>query len=443
MSKRFAWPLIVTASVMGLMARASRGSSEEYYETTIKPRGQGKFKSAEYRIWIPEGAKVIRAVIVHQHGCGRNGITIPYDLHWRALARKWDCALMGSFYQTNTSCSDWSSPENGSADAFVTALKTLAQDSNHPELTDAPWVLWGHSGGAHWVMAMVTRYPDRVVAAFPRSLPWGAGDFNVSDVPVLLSMGLREKEDRFAGIWKTSHAVFRELRRRDAMIALAIDPKSSHDCRNSRLLAIPFFDACLDRRLPAPGRGPVALKPLDRSAGWLGDMDTLEIAPAADYRGEKQSAAWLPDEATAERWREFAAGGWVTDRTPPLHAPSDLRATKLTSTSIQLTWNAQADLESGIKTFYYYRNGKKIGQYKGPVDKYHNPDGRFQKGNYGDEPTPEALYSEPERWRKPQMRFTDTGLEPGVTYTYTVTTVNFSDLESAKSAPLTVATTRP
>jgi hypothetical protein len=38
-------------------------------------------------------------VIVHQHGAGgqasKGGETAAYDLHWQALAKKWDGALLG------------------------------------------------------------------------------------------------------------------------------------------------------------------------------------------------------------------------------------------------------------------------------------------------------------------------------------------------------------
>src|SRR5262245_10190029 len=55
-----------------------------------------------YTIWIPDGAARLRGVIVHQHGCGTGacnaGATAAYDLHWQALARKWDCALLGPSY---------------------------------------------------------------------------------------------------------------------------------------------------------------------------------------------------------------------------------------------------------------------------------------------------------------------------------------------------------
>ena len=55
-----------------------------------------------YTLWIPDGVKTLRGIIVHQHGAGTTasieGSAAAYDLHWQALAKKWDCALWGSSY---------------------------------------------------------------------------------------------------------------------------------------------------------------------------------------------------------------------------------------------------------------------------------------------------------------------------------------------------------
>jgi hypothetical protein len=49
------------------------------------------------------GRETLRGVIVHQHGCGegscKSGLTGAYDLHWQALARKHDCALLAPAYE--------------------------------------------------------------------------------------------------------------------------------------------------------------------------------------------------------------------------------------------------------------------------------------------------------------------------------------------------------
>jgi hypothetical protein len=134
-----------------------------------------------YILWIPGGAPRLRCVIVHQHGAGaqasKGGETAAYDLHWQALAKKWDCALLGPFYhvlgeKTDTSpgASElWMDPRLGSDKSFLKALEEMSVQSGHPELNTVPWVLWGHSGGAIWSNVMTMLHPERVVAVFLRS----------------------------------------------------------------------------------------------------------------------------------------------------------------------------------------------------------------------------------------------------------------------------------
>src|SRR5262245_57796129 len=58
--------------------------------------------SVTYTIWLPDGVQQLRGVVVHQHGAGipasKEGIAAAYDLHWQALCRKWDCALLSPSY---------------------------------------------------------------------------------------------------------------------------------------------------------------------------------------------------------------------------------------------------------------------------------------------------------------------------------------------------------
>ncbi len=36
-------------------------------------------------------------------------------------------------------------------------------------MAEAPWLLWGHSGGAYWAQAMMKEYPERIMAVFSYS----------------------------------------------------------------------------------------------------------------------------------------------------------------------------------------------------------------------------------------------------------------------------------
>jgi hypothetical protein len=70
---------------------------------------------------------------------------------------------------------------------------------------------------------------------------------------------------------------------------------------------------------------------------------------------------WLPDSIVAVKWKEYVATGNVTDQTPP-PPPYDLQIRKIND-SVELTWNADADIESGIKHFNIYRDGVHIAQF--------------------------------------------------------------------------------
>src|SRR6516225_9769220 len=143
------------------------------YEGSARP-GELKF-AVNYTIWIPGDVKMLRGVIVHQHGCGegscKSGLTGAYDLHWQALARKHGCALLAPAYEQpeKADCQLWCDPRNGSDAAFRKCLVDLGAKSGHPELAQVPWALWGHSGGGHWAGGMVLLHPGRVAAAWLRS----------------------------------------------------------------------------------------------------------------------------------------------------------------------------------------------------------------------------------------------------------------------------------
>ena len=142
------------------------------YEASKDP--QGLQFPVKFTIWIPETVKTLRGIIVHQHGCGEgscsSGLTGAWDLHWQALAKKHDCALLSPSYEQpqKANCQLWCDPRNGSGQAFLRALKDLGKMSGYPELSKVPWALWGHSGGGHWAGGMTLLYPARVVACWLR-----------------------------------------------------------------------------------------------------------------------------------------------------------------------------------------------------------------------------------------------------------------------------------
>jgi hypothetical protein len=409
------------------------------YEASSKP-GELVFP-VNYTIWIPQGVKTVRGVIVHQHGCGegscKSGLTGAYDLHWQALARKHDCALLSPSYEQpeKEDCQMWCDPRNGSDAAFQKGLADLGAKAGHPELAKVPWALWGHSGGGHWAGGMVLLHPDRVVAAWLRSgvpllkpdpqhptikahtLPEAA-----LQVPVMCNLGTKEgvtvTNDRFAGVWPANEAFFNEVRGKGGLVGVAVDPLTSHECGNQRYFAIPWLDACLSARLPKAAKDPLPTMPTDQT--WLAAVPGGEAVPAAKYPGEHLKASWLPNEAIARAWMEYVKDTKVSDTTPP-PVPREVRAQ-----GNMLTWEAEADLESGLASFVIERDGQFLANLP---EQGQNPFGRpiFQNLQYSDTPTQPLA----------TMQFNDTTAQSSQKHTYRVMAVNTVGLKSNPSAEAT------
>jgi pimeloyl-ACP methyl ester carboxylesterase len=402
------------------------------YEASTKP-GELIFP-VQYTVWIPARVKTLRGVIVHQHGCGegscKSGQTGAWDLHWQALAKKHDCALLAPSYEQpqKADCQMWCDPRNGSGIAFQKALADLGKRSGHPELAMVPWALWGHSGGGHWVGGMVMLHPKRVAAAWLRS---GVPLFEVNPerklikphalpkaalrVPMMCNPGTKEgvtvKDGRFAKVWPANEKFIKTVRARGGLLGVAVDPLSAHECGNQRYLAIPWLDACLTARLPKKPGQP--LIPMPVGGAWLAPLLGKTAVPAAAFQGDKSNAVWLPSAAIARAWMHYIRDTKIPDRTPP-PAPTDLKLN-----GNVLTWNAEADLESGLAHFIIQRDGKTIATVpETPKNRFGRP--IFQGLQYSDTPAAPLV----------PMSFKDTNAKPSARSNYRVIAVNTAGLRS-------------
>lgn len=410
---------------------------EVRYPASMEP-GQLQM-DVTYRLWIPEDVGHVRGVIVHQHGCGegacKGGETAADDLHWQALAAKWNCALLGPRYHQaeQQNCRLWCDPRNGSRATFLRCLNDFAEQSHHPELSTVPWCFWGHSGGGFWASLMQASDPERIVAIWLRSgsaiMAWEAGEIEkpmlspaVYTVPVMSNPGMKERDhERFKAAWNGGWTMFESYRKQGAPFGFAPDPRTGHECGDSRYLAIPYFDACLAIRLPEPGAKDQSLKAVDRQMSWFAVPLTDQIYPAA--KAPAEATVWLPSEAVAKAYAEYVITGAVSDATPP-PVPEAVTVTKIDQ-GVSITWSAMADFESGLAGFVIERDGQVIAALpEKPIGRY----GRalWQTMSYHD--TPEQPL--------PQMSYVDTSASTAAAK-YTVRSVNSVGLKSdpAQSQP--------
>src|SRR6202790_4417648 len=112
-------------------------SEGRYLQVTYPPsttKGELQ-RGVIYPLWIPDNIKTVRAEIVHQHGASipaaQAGATSAYDLDWQALAKKWNCVLLGPSYRVLNDAIDltpggaelWFDPRQGSDRAFLRPLE--------------------------------------------------------------------------------------------------------------------------------------------------------------------------------------------------------------------------------------------------------------------------------------------------------------------------------
>jgi hypothetical protein len=156
---------------------------------------------------------------------------------------------------------------------------------------------------------------------------------------------------------------------------------------------------------------------------WLGDIRSGAIAPAYAFVGNRAVAAWLPDEITAKRWKEYTLRGTVAPVTAPA-PPVSVRAVRDAATdSVEVTWDAATYFGAPIPAFRIYRDGAIIGTIPPPTH------------GYGDEPQP-AL------WRPRYIESGSPSLRVRASI-YAVAAVGASGVESARVPARVTVSRRP
>jgi hypothetical protein len=279
---------------------------------------------------------------------------------------------------------------------------------------------------------MVLLHPERIAAAWlrsgvpllkpnPKRLTIKA--HTLSDaalkVPVMCNLGTKEgvtvKDSRFAKVWPANEVFFNTVRGKGGLIGVAVDPLTAHECGNQRYFAIPWLDVCLSLRLPKVNGKPLNAMP---TAGvWLAPPTGFKAVPSAKFDGDPLKAAWLPNKAIAKAWMQYVKNTALTDTTPP-PAPTHVRVK-----GNELTWKAEADLESGLAGFIIERDGRFLARVP---EQGKNRFGRpiFQNLQYSDTPTQPLV----------PMQFTDKKPGPGKKHIYRVIAVNTVGSKSKPSA---------
>src|SRR6202012_5859212 len=107
------------------------------------------YDKAEFRFWAPEGVAKLDGILVLNPGSNGDGRAQASDPTWRAWAASHKLAIVATHLtdKVPSFVEDYAGVSRGWGPALLSAIKTFASRSHHPELTPAPLVLWGMSAG--------------------------------------------------------------------------------------------------------------------------------------------------------------------------------------------------------------------------------------------------------------------------------------------------------
>jgi hypothetical protein len=274
------------------------------------PSSDDGFKIAKFHFWMPAYTQPLHGLIIMTPGFEGDGRGMTKDGAWQALARKYGLALVGNFFQGG----GYERPERGTGSALHDALKQFATLSGHEEVATVPLLLWGVSAGGEFNYNYVVWRPDQVMAFVVNKGGYYTAeeaDSHARAVPGLFFLGMTDAGYRISGIT----SIWKAGRQGGALWALAPQPNSGHEFSKTDPLARIFFEAVLKARLPDDNGGlsddsndAPTMKPMQENPGWLGNLATHEIHDDSTDSDIDRTAAWLPDESTADAWKVFVSG---------------------------------------------------------------------------------------------------------------------------------------
>jgi poly(3-hydroxybutyrate) depolymerase len=297
---------VVTA---GLAARQGSAAQGLTLEETAAPGAN--YDKAQFRLWYPAGVDQVQAILVLVPGSNGDGRAEADDPDWQAFARAHQLALVACRFTDKPHpegfIEEYVDVSRGSGQALVDAVMGFARRSNHPELADAPFLLWGMSAGGEFNYEFTAWKPERVVAfvvnkgnIYYHALVSKAA----RSVPGILFTGEKDLAYRI----NTINGLFAVNRRGGALWALAQEPGIGHAVGESRAAALVLYEDALKLRVTP---GSTVLKPIDEKSGFIGEIDQKTYKALGEERTPNYPTAWMPTERVAKAWRAVVSGDAV------------------------------------------------------------------------------------------------------------------------------------
>ena len=306
---------LAVALLQSVTARTARGV--EWQFSVANPNGKGRTF-----LWIPPACRQVRGVILAQQIILEKLVLENPAIRQAAADENLAIALV-----TPPCIGDYDEKGKG-AETLQKILDDLAGVSGYAEISQAPLLTLGHSGGA--IPAWNTAYwnPGRCfgvvgLKSAPIHPPAYAPKSNVDGVPILAVTGQYEswgvKDHPADWHWHWVRGTLLEFRALgvESLMSELVEPGVTHfgwDDDLARYVAL-FIRKAAHYRIPvdAPTEGQsVKLNHITMESGWLTDPTFLTpprypAAPYAQYTGDPSLAFWHLDEELARANEAYGA----------------------------------------------------------------------------------------------------------------------------------------
>jgi pimeloyl-ACP methyl ester carboxylesterase len=308
-------PGCLGVSVPGDVWSVSLDQTEYGEENLLETSGQ---------LFIPDNVKLVSARVVFiAHGLGEGEFACG---DWRTFAEERNLALMSLTLKNDADGTPWRQFE-AADEAFWDLLEELEEESDRPDLEDAPLILWGHSAGGYLSTQLATAHPEEVagfVAYHGSRLYKGGSNNGMYELPGLFILaeydtsGIRAASIDQVALGRSNHALW----------GLAIEKGGLHwDNDSGRKLALAFADELLERQQIVTGVDSILR--IHETDGWLGKLDHTgvfddgdeefedsghevvsgcEAIPYNNCSSDPEDYQWLISDVFAQQWVEFCLG---------------------------------------------------------------------------------------------------------------------------------------
>jgi len=280
------------------------------YQEIKKNFGEKDKEQIMYRTRFPVNTDKLKGVfLISEHGIGKQ--MMESEIFWD-FADKNSFALLGF---TGNPIQRGIYPA-AKLDEIITLIGSKLSQA---ELGTVPVITFGHSNGTGFSALYAALRPERTICW----ISYHSGSAAQLELPgVELSPGLVMHGTKDVWLKGQDQAVVKLRGKRGALITMMMEydvahwPKGAEGKDATFKFITNYSQASIDIRLKD---GSNELLPLEKAveSAWSGDRydlkkdgrQKLPIAPAAEYKGDKKNANYLPNGDFAKIWQRFSLSG--------------------------------------------------------------------------------------------------------------------------------------